>query len=65
LVCIIKHRAAHAFFADDGADPRECNVEPHRFGELWREQAELDLARAAGLGRESQRQNGGLVWMGV
>ena len=59
-----KHGAAHAIIADDGANARKCNIETHRFRKLWREQAELNLARAAWLCREGQRQDGSMGRMG-
>ena len=50
-MCVVEHGAAYALVTDDGANACECYVEPHWFGKLWREEAELNLTRTAGLCR--------------
>ena len=48
---------ADTVLADQRANPRERHIQPHRFGELWGEQAELDFAGAARLRGKCERQN--------
>ena len=56
LVGVLEDGLADAILSNDGGQTGECDLEQHGFGQLRGEEAELHLAGAAGICRETQSQ---------
>ena len=54
---VFQDRPANAILANNRLNSRQRYIEPRRFGQLRRKQAELHFTYAAGLCAESQRQD--------